>query len=217
MLIGVIELDFSLGWKTIVTIIYGTLILRIAGRKSLSQMTVAQTVVMLAVGTVLIEPLVGGVELIDTFTLVAISVATLIAIEYSEIKFPIVRKLFTGEPVVLIENGEVKRENLKRVRMTIQQLEMELRQASIAKIADIKWATIEANGQFGFLLRDELQAIGGCEYQELLHRLEAIEKHLAGNKGQESHIHCQTSFGKEIKDPLSHEDVFKKVALTNKK
>jgi uncharacterized membrane protein YcaP (DUF421 family) len=216
MLIGVIELDFSLVWKTIVTIIYGTLILRIAGRKSLSQMTVAQTVVMLAVGTVLVEPL-AGVELIDTFTLVAISVATLIAIESSEIKFPIVRKLFTGEPVVLIENGEVKRENLKRVRMTIQQLEMELRQASIAKISDIKWATIEPNGQFGFLLRDELQAIGGCEYQELLHRLEAIEKHLTGNNGQESDIHCQTSFGKEIKDPLSYEDVFKKVALTNKK
>ncbi|WP_285717033.1 YetF domain-containing protein [Pelosinus sp. IPA-1] len=212
-----IELDFSLGWKTIVTIIYGTLILRVAGRKSLSQMTVAQTVVMLAVGTVLIEPLVGGVELIDTFTLVAISVATLIAIESSEIKFPIVRKLFTGEPVVLIENGEVKRENLKRVRMTIQQLEMELRQASIAKIADIKWATIEPNGRFGFLLRDELQAIGGCEYQELLHRLEVIEKHFTDTKGKESDIHCQTSFAKEIKDPLSYEDVFKKVALTNKK
>lgn len=216
MLIGVIELDFSLGWKTIVTIIYGTLILRVAGRKSLSQMTVAQTVVMLAVGTVLIEPLVG-VELIDTFVLVAISVATLIAIESSEIKFPIVRKLFTGEPVVLIENGEVKRENLKRVRMTIQQLEMELRQASIAKIADIKWATIEPNGRFGFLLRDELQAIGGCEYQELLHRLKDIEKHLSGNRAQESDFHCQTSFEKEIQDPLSYEDVFKKVALTNKK
>jgi len=204
-------LDFTLTWKTILTIIYGTLLLRIAGRKSLAQMTIAQTVVMLAVGTVLIEPLVGQ-EITNTFFVVAIVVGTLIVIEYSEIKFPFLKKLFTGEPVILIEDGQLNRENLKRVRMTIQQLEMELRQASISKVSDIKWATIEPNGRFGFVLKSELQPIGRYEYQYLLNRLEIIENYLKHATNNASlGAPCLTEPAEEIKDTSSEENVFKKL------
>lgn len=163
--------------KTVSTIIYGALILRIAGRKSLSQMTIAQTIVMLAVGTVLIEPLVGN-QLIDTYIIVAVAVFTLIMIEFAEIKIPYLKKLFTGEPVLIINNGEIDRESLKRVRMTIQQVEMELRQASISNASEVKWATLEPNGQFGYILKDEFQNISKKEYQHLLSRLAIIEKRL---------------------------------------
>lgn len=171
-------MDFSLVWKTIITIIFGALILRIAGRKSLSQMTIAQTVVMLAVGTVLIEPLVGTV-LTNTYIVVSVAVLTLITIEYAEIEFPSLKKLFTGKPIVIIKNGEILRDNLKHVRMTIQQLEMELRQASISKVSEVKWATLEPNGQFGYILKDEFQSISKQEYMYLLSKLDAIEKKLS--------------------------------------
>lgn len=173
------SLSFSIPliFKTISTIIYGALILRIAGRKSLSQMTIAQTVVMLAVGTVLIEPLVGN-QLIDTYIIVAVAVFTLIMIEFAEIKIPYLKKLFTGEPVIIIKDGEIDRESLKRVRMTIQQVEMELRQASISNASEVQWATLEPNGQFGYILKDEFQNISKKEYQHLLDRLAIIEKRL---------------------------------------
>lgn len=164
-------------FKTIFTIIYGALILRIAGRKSLSQMTIPQTVVMLAVGTVLIEPLVGN-QLIDTFIIVAVAVFTLIMIEFIEIKIPYFKKLFTGDPVIIIKDGEIDRESLRRVRMTIQQVEMELRQASISNASEVKWATLEPNGQFGYILKNEYQSISKKEYQHLLNRLAIIEKRL---------------------------------------
>lgn len=164
-------------FKTIFTIIYGALILRIAGRKSLSQMTIPQTVVMLAVGTVLIEPLVGN-QLIDTFIIVAVAVFTLIMIEFIEIKIPYLKKLFTGDPVIIIKDGEIDRENLKRVRMTLQQVEMELRQASISNASEVKWATLEPNGHFGYILKNEYQSISKKEYQYLLNRLAIIEKRL---------------------------------------
>ncbi|EIW20340.1 MULTISPECIES: DUF421 domain-containing protein [Pelosinus] len=209
-------LDFSLIWKTLLTILYGTLILRIAGRKSLAQMTVAQTVVMLAVGTVLIEPLVGA-ELIDTFVLVAVAVFTLIAIEYSEIRFPFLKKIFTGHPVVLIENGEMKRERLKQVRMTIQQLEMELRQASISKVSDVKWGTIEPNGRFGFILKDELQPVDRWEFERLLDRLANIEKSITNHSNEAFDAPPPAPIGNEIRDPHSEEDVFEKLVDNDKK
>lgn len=179
-------MDFSLVWKTVITIIYGALVLRIAGRKSLSQMTIVQTVVMLAVGTVLIEPLVGT-ELINTYIVVAVAVFTLIAIEYAEIKFPCLKKLFTGKPILIVKDGEILRDNLKHVRMTIQQLEMELRQASVTKVSEVKWATLEPNGQFGYVLKEEFQSISKQEYQYLLMRLDAIEKKLSGSSLENAH------------------------------
>ncbi len=203
-------IDYSLIWKTLLTILYGTLILRIAGRKSLAQMTVAQTVVMLAVGTVLIEPLVGS-ELIDTFVLVAVAVFTLIAIEYSEIRFPFLKKIFTGHPVVLIENGEMKRERLKQVRMTIQQLEMELRQASISKVSDVKWGTIEPNGRFGFILKDELQPVDRWEFERLLARLAIIEKAITNHSHEAFAALPPDSIKNGSKDSHSEEDVFEKL------
>lgn len=201
------DFSYDLIWQTVVTIIYGALVLRIAGRKSLSQMTIAQTIVMLAVGTVLIEPLVGN-QLSDTFVVVAVAVFTLIVIEYAEIKFPFLKKIFTGKPIIIIADGKIKRENLKHVRMTIQQLEMELRQASVPKVTEVKWATLEPNGQFGFVLKDEFQGVSKKEYQYLLSRLNRIEKKIG--------IHNSDLISNPQKDKVNNfaddEDVFEKVA-----
>ncbi|MEG6584449.1 DUF421 domain-containing protein [Dendrosporobacter sp. 1207_IL3150] len=193
----------SLVFKTMATIIYGTLLLRIAGRKSLAQMTIAQTVVMLAIGTVLIEPLVGT-SLTNTFFIVGIAVATLIIIEFSEIRFPYMKKLFTGEPVILIKDGKINRENLKRVRMTIEQLEMELRQASIATVDEVRCATIEPNGQFGYVLKDDYQPISKREYYQIISRLDAIDATLRVHKPINQ---VKEGYSKE----KSSNDVFEKV------
>lgn len=174
-------MGLTLVLKVVSTIIYGSLLLRLAGRKSIAQMTIAQTVVMLAIGTVLIEPLVGP-ELLNTFFVIAVTVGTLIAIEYSEIRCTFLKKIFTGEPVLLIENGRIKLKNLKRVRMTVQQLEMELRKSSIASPSEVRYATIEPNGQFGFILKEEFQAMTKQEYREIAKRLDAIEEALGVRK-----------------------------------
>lgn len=201
------DFSYDLIWQTIVTIIYGALVLRIAGRKSLSQMTIAQTVVMLAVGTVLIEPLVGT-RLIDTFVVVAVAVFTLIVIEYAEIKIPFLKKIFTGKPIIIIEDGQIKRENLKHVRMTIQQLEMELRQASVQKVTEVKWATIEPNGQFGYVLKDDFQGVSKSEYHYLLSRLNRIEEKIG--------IHDSKLISSQKTDKVKKfaddEDIFEKIA-----
>lgn len=50
------DADLHFIWKAIVIVIGGVLILRLAGRKSISQLTVAQTVMMVAVGSLIIQP-----------------------------------------------------------------------------------------------------------------------------------------------------------------
>ncbi|MDQ0858089.1 uncharacterized membrane protein YcaP (DUF421 family) [Bacillus sp. V2I10] len=51
-------MDLSFIWKEFVLIIAGIFLLRVGERKSISQMTLAQTIVMISIGTIIVQPIV---------------------------------------------------------------------------------------------------------------------------------------------------------------
>ena len=69
-------MNIDLIWKAVLIIVAGIILLHISGRKSISQMTVGQTVLMIAVGTLLIQP-VASKNLWQTLLLSFILVLTL--------------------------------------------------------------------------------------------------------------------------------------------
>lgn len=149
-------MDFHWIWKAILIVIGGTLLLRIAGRKSISQMTLAQTVIMIGIGSLLIQP-VAGKGVWTTLFVGLTLVLTLVIIEYAQLKSNKVEKFITGKSKILIENGEIQQQNFSKLRMTIDQLEMSLRQQSVKDINDIQYATLEPNGRIGYILKEEAQ------------------------------------------------------------
>ncbi|MUK88657.1 DUF421 domain-containing protein [Ornithinibacillus sp. L9] len=159
------ELDWI--WKAIVVVIAGTILLRIAGRKSISQMTLPQTVIMIGIGSLLIQP-VAGDNIWRTIGAGAILVITLVIMEYTQIKGNVFEKLISGNSKVLIENGQLNEANLRKVRLTVDQLEGNLRQQNVSKIEDVQYATLEPNGQLGFTLKPEATPVTKKEFQQLV-------------------------------------------------
>lgn len=159
-------MDLSLIWKAILIVLVGTVLLRIAGRKSISQMTYAQTVLMVAIGTLLIQPVVGK-NIWVTFAVGGVLVLTLLVMEYAQIKVDSAENLITGKSKVLIENGILNETNLKKVKLTVDQLEMFLRQKSVMRMSDVKWATMEVNGRIGFILNEQAQPVTKKEFNQL--------------------------------------------------
>jgi uncharacterized membrane protein YcaP (DUF421 family) len=149
-----LELDFI--WKAVVISFGGVLILRIAGRKSISQLTVAQTAMMIAVGSLIIQP-VSDKNIWITMLITLILVLALIFIEFIAIKSSNIEKFFYGSPKIVVENGNINVETLKKLRLTVNMLELRIRQQGVQNISDLQWATIEANGQLGYMLKPEKQ------------------------------------------------------------
>lgn len=166
------ELDWI--WKAILIVVGGTFLLRIAGRKSISQMTLAQTVIMIAIGSLLIQP-VAGKSLLTTFGVGGILVLTLITLEFVQVKSDGAENLITGKSKILIENGTLNENNLRKLRFTVDQLEMKLRQQNVTKISDIKWATLEPNGQVGYELKQDAQTVTKKEFQTLQKDIQEIK------------------------------------------
>lgn len=170
-------MDFDWIWKTILIVLVGTFLLRVAGRKSISQMTIAETIIMISIGTVLVQP-VSGKNIWVTFGVGAILILTLIVMEYAQIKGDGFEKLITGKSKVIIENGQINEKNLVKLRLTVDQLEMKLRQKNVTKLSDVKWATLEPNGQVGFVLKDENQPVTKQEFQQLTQQLQLVMNQL---------------------------------------
>ena len=149
-------MDLHFIWKAIVVVIGGVLILRLAGRKSISQLTVAQTVIMIAVGSLIIQP-VGDRNIWITMLITFLMVATLLFIEYIVLKSNALETLIYGKGLVVVENGQINESNLKKLRLTVDMLEVRMRQQNIQHFTDLQWATIESNGQLGYMLKSDKQ------------------------------------------------------------
>ncbi|MCM3412688.1 DUF421 domain-containing protein [Metabacillus litoralis] len=160
-------MDLSFIWKAFVLIIAGIFLLRIGGRKSISQMTLAQTIVMISIGTIIVQPLVEK-SVIKAIVGAAIFVVSIIILEYLELKFNIFEKFITGKSKIVIENGTLNTQNLKKLRLTVDQLEMRMRNQGISKIGDVKTATIEPNGLLGYELKDNAKPLTVGEFKKLL-------------------------------------------------
>ncbi|WP_405102717.1 hypothetical protein [Oceanobacillus sp. FSL H7-0719] len=85
-------MDWDLLWKAIIIVVGGTILLRFAGRKSISQMTLAQTVIMIGIGSLLIQP-IAGEGIWSTLLVGLFLVLTLIVIEHMQVKWDSFEKL----------------------------------------------------------------------------------------------------------------------------
>ncbi|MBC6976062.1 DUF421 domain-containing protein [Bacillus sp. Xin] len=154
-------------WESFVLILAGIFLLRIAGRKSISQMTLAQTVVMISIGTIIVQPIVEK-SIIKAIVGAAIFVISVIILEYLQLKSNAFEKFITGKSKIVIENGTLNIQNLKKLRLTVDQLEMRLRNQGISNIKDIKTATLEPNGKLGYELKEDAKPLTVGDFKKLM-------------------------------------------------
>lgn len=159
-------MDLSFIWQSFLLILAGIILLRIAGRKSISQMTLAQTIVMISIGTIIVQPIVEK-SVTKAIIGAAIFVAAIVMIEFLEVKFNLFEKFITGKSIIVIENGKLHTKNLQKLRLTVDQLEMRMRNQGISKMGDIKMATIEPNGLLGYELNDQAKPLTAAEFKKL--------------------------------------------------
>jgi uncharacterized membrane protein YcaP (DUF421 family) len=175
----------------------GTFILRIGGRKSISQMTISQTIVMIGLGSLLIQPVTGNGLLITFLVALVLSILMIIT-EYLEIKIDFLESLFSGKAVIVIQNGAPNMKNLRKLRLSIDRLETRLRQAGVSSIEDVKYATIEVSGQLGYELKDNKKPLTKEDFMTLMAEISQMKEIIGGNIKSQSNKNEQNNIFQEI-------------------
>ena len=91
--------------------------------------------------------LTGATTVLVTMTVLVVFTAWL------SFRFARLRPVLEGEPTLLIADGELLQRNLKRERMTVDEVRAEARQQSIGSLDDIRYAVLETNGKVSFITK----------------------------------------------------------------
>jgi len=88
-----------------------------------------------------------------TGTLIVISTITLLSIAVSWVSFRSskIRVATEGEPIILVQDGQVIERNLRRERLTRGDLEEEARGQQVASLDDVRWAILEKGGSISVI------------------------------------------------------------------
>ncbi len=138
-------------WTTI--IIFGMLVIltRLIGRKLLAQITFFDFVTGVTIGTIsgafVVNKVKGNAVLLSPVILV---ICTL-SLGYLTVKNLKLRKLFKGEPIIIIQNGKILEDNMFKARYTMDALEMQLRENNVFDFNEVEFAVLEADGRLSVL------------------------------------------------------------------
>ncbi|KHF41956.1 DUF421 domain-containing protein [Halalkalibacter okhensis] len=127
------------------------------GKQSLSQMTNHDFITAVMMGAISAN-VAFNTQL--NFKDIVLSLILVSAIGYItsflSLKNHIFRKVFSGEPTVIIENGKILEEHMKKQKYTLDALNQGLRQKGIFDINEVKYAVLEVNGQLSVQKKSEL-------------------------------------------------------------
>ena len=134
--------------RGLVAFILLMIVTRLMGRKAISQMTFFDFVVAITLGSLTANLGMGSNNNATTAATVIITLAVLAIItDYLHTKSFFVRKVVNSEPVVLIQNGEIVKDNMQRCRVSINDLTTMLREKNTFNIADVEFAIMENDGK----------------------------------------------------------------------
>lgn len=147
--------------KTAFTVILLLVLTRLIGKRQVSQLSLFEYITGITLGSIAAyiplesEPsswYLGALSLL-------VWVLMALGIEYLEVKSQKIRKLIVGTETVLIKEGKVLEENLKKERITASELMGKLRGKNIFKLSDVEFAVMEPDGSVNVMLKKEHQPV----------------------------------------------------------
>jgi uncharacterized membrane protein YcaP (DUF421 family) len=127
---------------------------RAVGRRELSSMEPFDMILLVVIGD-LVQQGVTQSDYSLTGVTTVISTLALLTVLTAWLSFRVrrLRPLLEGDPVVIVSDGRVHERNLRRERMTVEEVEAEARQQQIASLEDVRFAVLETNGRISFATR----------------------------------------------------------------
>lgn len=147
---------FQAIFRTVV--LYGVIILifRLMGKREIGELSIIDIVVsimMAELAVIAIErpevPFVNA--LIPMFVLMIVQITT----AYISLKSKRFRDLLEGEPVLIIKNGNIDEEAMRKQRYNFDDLMLQIRQKNIRDLADVEFAVLENSGKLSVITKEK--------------------------------------------------------------
>lgn len=139
-------------FRAVTMFVFVWLVTRAVGRRELSTFQPFDLILLIVLGD-LIQQGVTQNDFSVTGAMLAGGTMALMTVLFSWLGFRFTRlqPILEGDPVIIVEHGAPIERNLRRNRITVEELAAQARLDNIAHIADIEWAVLETSGQISFI------------------------------------------------------------------
>jgi len=132
--------------RTIIIFILLEFVVRLMGKRHMGELEIGELITTIMISEIATLPLQDA-SIPILYALVPISVLMVFEIGSSVIltKFPKLKGLVTPGPSIIIEKGTVNQKELKRLRISVEELMSALRQNGVSDISEVNYAIMEQN------------------------------------------------------------------------
>ena len=139
--------------RTLVLYLVLIAVIRMMGKRQIGQMEASEFVVTMLVANLAAIPMQdGGIPLYSGLFPCLTVLGSELVLSALSLRSIFFRKLLCGKPVILIENGNILQQNLRRTRVTLDELTGHLREKDVLDLRSVQYAILETNGNLSVFL-----------------------------------------------------------------
>jgi len=132
------------------------LLTRIVGRRELSSLEPFDLILLVMLGDLVQQGITQSDFSVTGLLLAAGTISLLVVlVSYLGFRFRALRPILDGEPIVIVQNGEAIQDNLRRERLTEEELMSQARLQGIEHLKQVKWAVLEKTGEISFIQQQD--------------------------------------------------------------
>ena len=150
-------------FRTIAIFICTFLFLRMRGTKQLSQLSLFDALLVIALGSALGDVMVypeSEVSLLRAIIAIGTVITLITTLQFIIARVPLkIAKLVHGESIVLVKNGKLLKDNLLKISISEDQLHTKMSENNIKGYSEIKLLKLETNGEISIELFEEAKSV----------------------------------------------------------
>ena len=141
--------------RALIVFVFLWLVTRAVGRSTLGELSTFELLLYVTMGD-LVQQAVTQQDYSVTARVLAVGTFALLTVGLSWLqwRFPRVRPVVTGRPVLVFRNGNPIEEAMRLQRLSLADLLVAAREQGIRHTSDIEYAVLEADGRLAFFTRD---------------------------------------------------------------
>jgi uncharacterized membrane protein YcaP (DUF421 family) len=131
-------------------------LMRVIGRRELSSLEPFDLILLVVLGDAVQQGLTqDDYSLTGAFLAIGTIAMLQLAVSFTNFRFPKLRSMIDGEPIVVVQDGKPIEKNLRRERVTPDDLAAAMRRQGIGTIDDVQWAVMETSGVISFIKKSD--------------------------------------------------------------
>ena len=136
------------------------LITKMLGKKQVSQLSLFDYVIGISIGNFAAEMTIN-LETSELNGILAVVLFGIFAyiISYLSMKSIVLRRFFMGTPTIIIEKGKILEDNMRKIKLDINELLEELRSQGYFRVSDVEYAIMEVSGDISVLPKSQYKSL----------------------------------------------------------